>query len=184
MNDVERIYNELSAVRSLLRAQGTPSDVVSFEELGAKTLLLCAASFFERRISSLLLEIAGDTGSNRLFCAFIEKQALERKFHQLFAWERSNANKFFGLFGDDFSAWMQGQVKADAEMEQSIREFMFVNNRRNVMAHGNFAAISAEVTFDEAWQKYTTALKFVEWLPVKLREAAASRLAVTAAENE
>jgi hypothetical protein len=173
MNDVERVYNELNAVRALLRAQGTPSDVVAFEELGAKTLLLCAASFFERTVCSLLLEAARETGSIPIFCTFIEKQALERRFHSMFAWETSNANKFFGLFGQEFSGWIRQQVRDDAAIDQSVREFMFVNNQRNILVHGNFAAISAEVTFDEAWGKYQTALRFVEWLPVKLREVAA-----------
>lgn len=173
MNDVERVHSELSAVRDLLRAQGTPSDVIAFEELGAKTLLLCAASYFERFICSSLLETAKDTGSIPLFCNFIEKQALERKFHSMFNWDGSNANKFFGLFGQDFSSWIRQQVKDDSSIEQAVREFMFVNNQRNVLVHGNFAAVSAGITFDEAWDRYKTALRFVEWLPSKLREVAA-----------
>lgn len=172
MNDVERIFNELSAVRDLLRAQGTASDVVAFEELGAKTLLLCAASYFERSICSSLLEIASETGSVSIFCTFIEKQALERKFHSMFDWERSNANKFFSLFGPEFSGWIRQQVSNNADIDPSVREFMFVNNQRNILVHGNFAASSAGVTFTEAWEKYKTALRFVEWLPTKLREAA------------
>jgi RiboL-PSP-HEPN len=176
MNDVERVYHELSAVRDLLRAQGTASDVVAYEELGAKTLLLCAASYFERTICSSLLDVAKDTGSTTLFCTFIEKQALERKFHSMFDWDRSNANKFFGLFGQEFSGWIRRQIKDDSAIEQSVREFMFVNNQRNILVHGNFAAVSAGITFDEAWDKYITALKFVEWLPPKLREAGAGAL--------
>lgn len=173
MNDVERVYHELSAVRDLLRAQGTPSDVVAFEQLAAKTLLLCAASYFERSICSSLLEVAGETGSVQLFCTFIEKQALERKFHSMFDWKQPNANKFFALFGQEFSVWIRKQIRDDAGIDQSVREFMFVNNQRNILVHGNFAAISAEVTFEEAWSKYQAALRFVEWLSIKLREAAA-----------
>jgi hypothetical protein len=173
MTDVDRIYGELSAVRDLLREKGPPSDVVSFEELAAKTLLLCAASYFERQICSSLLQIARETGSSVLFCTFIEKQALERKFHSMFDWKQSNANAFFGLFGQDVRNWMRDLVKGDDGLSDAVREFMFINSQRNRLVHGNFAATTAEVTFGEVWQKYQMALKFTEWLPIRLREAAA-----------
>lgn len=38
MNDVERVFGELSAVRDLLRKQESASDIISFEEIGAKTV--------------------------------------------------------------------------------------------------------------------------------------------------
>src|SRR5438105_109253 len=119
MSDVDRIYKELSAVRTLLREKGPPSDVVSFEELAAKTLLLCAASYFEREICSCLLRVARETGASAVFCTFIEKQALERKFHSMFDWKQPNANAFFGLFGQEVRDWMRDLVKADDNLDSA-----------------------------------------------------------------
>lgn len=172
MNDVERVYNELRAVRALLTERGEPSDLVAFEQLSAKTLLLCAASFFERYISASLLETAGATGTSPIFRTFIEKQALERKYHSMFDWDRSNTNKFFALFGPDIRDWMKGIIDADDALAASVREFIFLNSERNKLVHGNFAAISTDVTVEEVWQKFTAAEKFSEWLVGKLKEAA------------
>jgi hypothetical protein len=172
MTEVERIYEELVAVRSLLEQKGSASDLVAFENLAAKTLLLSAASFFERQICASLIRVASETGTKDIFCTFIEKQALERRFHTLFDWNRQNANSFFSLFGPDLKNRLQAAVAADGSLEKSVQDFMFVNSQRNRVVHSNFAAASAEATFDELWQKFNSALEFSNWLPNQLKEAA------------
>lgn len=172
MNDVERIYNDLTAVRTLLESHGQMSDRVSFEEISAKTIVLAAASYFEKEVTSTLLTIARETGSNRIFCTFIDKQALERRFHSMFSWRAPNANAFFGLFGPDVKDWFIAQIKANEDVSAGVREFMFLGGRRNEIVHGNFAVIAADITFEEAFKKFKTALNFVSWLPETLRAAA------------
>ncbi|MFL9827871.1 HEPN domain-containing protein [Rhodoplanes sp. SY1] len=172
MSDVDRVFGELRALRDLLRKQGEASDVVSFEELAAKTLLLCAASYFERHICSSLIQAARETGSSEVFCSFIEKQALKRKYHTLFDWTKPNANAFFGLFGQSVKEALCDRVSKDEGLESAVREFMFINSQRNKLVHDNFAGTSAEVTFEEAWTKYNVALKFADWLPTGLKNAA------------
>ncbi len=174
MNDVERVHAELATVRAVLAARDGPSDLIAFDQLATKTLLLCAASYFERVICSSLLETAAATGTKPVFRTFIEKQALERKDHTMFDWESSNANKFFGLFGDDFRNLMKQLVSTDDDLTAAVREFMFITNERNKLVHGNFAGISTDITFQEVWKKFSQAVKFAEWLPEKLREVAES----------
>ena len=171
MTDVERVYNELRAVLSLLKERGEPSDIISFEQLAAKTLVLCAASYFERQICSMLLEVAGATGTTVVFRTFINKQALERRFHSMFNWNSANANAFFGLFGPDVKDWMADLIAADDALVRAVREFMFINSQRNRLVHENFAAMSIDVTLEEVWQKFNTASQFTAWLPERLAEA-------------
>lgn len=172
MNDVDRIYGELRSVSTLLEAQGQISDRVAFNELSAKTIVLCAASYFEREIGRMLIGVARQTGSKDVFCNFLDKQALERKFHTLFDWNRNNANAFFALFGTGTKEKLAEMVKHDAAIEEAIREFLFLNATRNQLVHGNFAAVQAPTTLDEGYAKFNKALAFLVWLPDRLREAA------------
>jgi hypothetical protein len=66
---------------------------------------------------------------------------------------------------------MRDLVDADDSLARAVREFMFINSQRNKLIHGNFAAVSIDVTFEEVWQKYTVASQFTAWLPLRLTEA-------------
>jgi hypothetical protein len=157
---------------ALLEANGGMSDRVAFNELSAKTIVLCAASYFEREVGRMLVAVARQTGSKDVFCKFIDKQALERRFHTMFDWKRNNANAFFGLFGSDVKEKFAGLVKGDDTIGEAIKEFMFLNDQRNQLVHGNFAGTQAVITFEEGYAKFNKALAFLNWLPDRLRDAA------------
>src|SRR4051794_15282760 len=158
MNDVDRIYQELRSVSVVLEARGGPSDRIAFNELSAKTIVLCAASYFEREIGRVLITVARETGSKDVFCNFIDKQGLYRKFFTLFDWKATNANSFFGLFGSSVKQRLTEMVKRDEGIQEAIREFMFLNTQRNQLVHGNFAATQATTTLEEGYAKFNKAV--------------------------
>jgi hypothetical protein len=86
-------------------------------------------------------------------------------------WDRANANTFFGLFGPEIRDWMAGLIAADDALPAAVREFIFINSQRNRLIHGNFAAMSIEVTLEDVWQKFNIASQFTAWLPVRLTQA-------------
>ena len=168
MTEVERIYLELSALRDLTVKAESPSDINAFESLAAKALLLAAASYFERRICEAIEATARDTGAAGPFVNFISKQGLERKYHQLFDWDKPNVNRFLGLFGADYKKIMDEDIQADDVLTTAIRDFMYLGSQRNQLVHKGFASFLLESNMIEIWDKFLSASKFLDWLPKKL----------------
>ena len=94
MNEVERIYQELIALRTIIGKAESPSDQNAFEALAAKTLLLASASYFERLICENIADAARSSGTSDALIQFIVKQGLNRKYHALFNWRNNNINEF------------------------------------------------------------------------------------------
>jgi hypothetical protein len=97
-----RIYCEILSLKKIVDQHGEPSDIVAFEALAAKCLLLAAASYYEKTVCGIIEKHAKDIGASEAFVEFINNQALSRMYHTLFDWEKSNINKFVRLFGGSF----------------------------------------------------------------------------------
>ena len=169
MNEVERIYNELVSIEKILVEANSPSELVAFSSNSSKVMLLAAASYFERRICQDIEMYGREVINLDHIPSFIAKQGLERKYHTLFQWEATNANKFFSLFGARFSAWVKGKVKEES-LEPAIRAFLALGNQRNELVHENYATFPVNSTYEEIWKSFTEGLHFIDWFPVKLRE--------------
>jgi hypothetical protein len=169
MSDVARIRDELSSIRGIVDAALSPSDQAAFGGVATKVLLLSAASFFEKAVCDAILNTALEAGTRPPIATFIQKQALERKYHNLFDWKVSNINSFFGLFGVNCKEELVQLVRRD-NLEGAVRDFIYINSQRNKLVHGNFAAYSLEATFEEVWGKFENAKRLVDWLPNQLRD--------------
>lgn len=172
MTDVERIQAELAAIISLARDAGGPSDQIAAESVAAKTLLLSAASYFERAVCEIIVSSARQGGTRSAYCNFIDKQALERRYHSMFDWRGKNLNQFFGLFGTDAKSRLSEALIAD-DMTEAAKSFIYIGSQRNLLVHENFAGYSLETTFDEVFDRYHQAFHLLEWLRAKLLEEAA-----------
>ena len=84
MNDVERVYKEIVAIKAVVEKEGGPSDISALTAISVKYLILSAASFFERKIVLIIENAAADSGSGEVAREFIKRQALTRKFHAMF----------------------------------------------------------------------------------------------------
>ncbi|MFC5084357.1 HEPN domain-containing protein [Microvirga arabica] len=134
----------------------------------SKVLLLSAASYFEKAVCDVIIDTALEAGTRPPFANFIQRQALERKYHSMFDWKASNINSFFALFGPACKEELMKLSKRDG-LDDAIRDFVYINSERNKLVHGNFAGFSLEATFEEIWGKFSNAKRVVEWLPHQIK---------------
>lgn len=167
---VDRLYDEFEALKRHLDEAGEVSLRSTADENFRKSLLLAAASYFERRISDLVVEFAKESFQiDHPIIEFLKNKAISRQYHTYFKWDSSNANQFFGLFGETFRIFMVKEIKSDFELETSIKAFLELGNDRNRLVHQDFGTFPLEKTSDEIYQLYKSALRFVDSLPLKLR---------------
>jgi hypothetical protein len=170
LTPVDRLYEESSSV---IRALGVsePSLAVAAGDNFRKTLVLAAASHFEYRVSSCVLEfIQEQAAGSYLVISFVKNKAIARQYHTWFKWDETNANQFFGLFGNDFKKMMTERVKLSEELKNSIRSFLEIGNERNKLIHQDFASFPMEKTLDEIFELYKQSLLFVDGLSAYLRD--------------
>lgn len=167
---VDRLYEESSSVIAAL-GRDEPSLAVAAGDNFRKALVLAAASYFEFRVSTCVLEFVHErTNGNGLVVGFVKNKAISRQYHTWFKWEETNANHFFGLFGSQFKQMMAERIKASEDLRGSIRAFLEVGNERNKLVHQDFASFSLEKTLEEIYGLYRQSLLFVDGLASHLRE--------------
>lgn len=170
---VDRLYAESSAVIHAL-GSSEPSLVISAGDNFRKTLVLAAASYFEHRMSTCVLDFVRErTNGSGIVIGFVKNKAVSRQYHTWFKWDDSNANQFFGLFGSEFKQMMVERVKASDELRASIRAFLEIGNERNKLVHQDFASFSLEKTLDEIYALYQQALLFVDGFAIHLKDCEA-----------
>lgn len=167
---VDSLYNEFRQMSLLFSSAGEVSLGVSLDNNFRKSLVLAAASYFEHRVTTDVIDFSRDSaGLSPLIPSFIKNKAVSRQYHTWFDWERSNANSFFSLFGQEFRSHMESAMKKNSAVSKYISDFMSIGLTRNRLAHQNYATISLEKTADEIYIQYLSALKFVDMLPSELR---------------
>ena len=168
---VDRLQGEFSEILDFLK-QGHEISLhnVADENL-KKTLLIASASYFEQRLTEEVNRFAEEvTAKDHALTYLVKNKAVSRQYHSWFDWEKSNANKFFALFGPDFRNCMEREVKTDNELKSSIRAFLEIGLERNRLAHQNFGSYSLEKQSEEVYELHKTAMRFVEWFPSAIRK--------------
>ena len=132
------------------------------EETLRKTLLLAAASHFERELTNLIREIVRiHSGGAEVIEEFVQNKAIKRQYHTYFNWQARNANSFFGLFGKGFRSHMASRVRRDPNLGQAIQAFLELGRDRNLLVHEDFANFSIEKTRNDIFQRYTEERIFI-----------------------
>jgi hypothetical protein len=152
-------------------------------------LLLSAGSYFEHQVTKILSDFVREKSNNdERIINFLEKQAISKRYHTLFDWGKqdkledlkTNANAFWKLFGDDFKAQVETELKGHAQeipeeiqarqkITSSIEAFIEIGHHRNILVHSNFAAYDYEQkTTDEIYQLFQKAEPFISYLQNKL----------------
>ena len=167
---IDRIYWGANDISDHLRTESSLSVVA--EEIFGKYLLLASASYFEERVKTILLDyVEESSGGNERLVELVRNKVTDRGYYTLFEWERSNANRFWGLFGKSFRAKMSARVEGDASLNNSVRAFLKLTQDRNDLIHGNIGSSPIEKTSAEIYDAYKIALEFVDALPQLLRES-------------
>jgi len=170
---VTTMFAEHRAVAEHLAARGEVSFANIVEDNFRKSLLLAAASYFEHKLTFSVMEFALEQTNNvDLIPSVVHSKAINRQYHTWFAWDTSNANQFFKMFGDNFLAFMKLQVKEDEKLERSIAAFLSIGLARNRLAHNDFASFTLEKTSQEVFEEFELGRYFVDKVPELLRKCA------------
>lgn len=168
---IDTLYQEFKGIAELLERGGEISLRSAADNTFRKVLLLSAASFFEDRITTEIVSFCTErAGRDEMVASFVKNKAISRQYHTLFDWDKRNANKFFGLFGEGFLEFMKAEVDGSEDLRTAIEAFLVIGDERNRLVHTNFAALVMEKTADEIYQLYQQALRFVVGLSETLRK--------------
>jgi hypothetical protein len=167
---IDKMNGEFLALINLLDRERETSMKVMIDSLFKKTLALAAASYFENEISKLLIDLPNIRAvDDVLISNLIKNKAIYRQYHTYFNWEGNNANQFFGYFGEEFKSKANEDVKKDDKLAKAIRDFLWLGNTRNQLAHLNFASFALDLTAAEIYEKYISASYFIEYVDTKMR---------------
>lgn len=170
---IDRIYGDIDQLLLLLSSTGEISLRSSADDTCRKSLLLSVASYFEVRLSQIVIEFVEEqTCDKHIVVSLVKSKAISRQYHTWFDWEQNNANKFFALFGNEFKESVTKVVKEDQNLDASIKSFLELGRDRNRLVHQDYASFPLEKTSAEIYQSYQSALRFVDWTPDALREYA------------
>lgn len=168
---IDTMYDEFNFLLSVLDNAKEISLRSMADSIFKKTLALSAASYFEHEIRRILLKyVALKSSNDELISNFIVNKAIERQYHTYFDWEKSNANKFFSLFGDIFKESSKNDVRQDDNLARAIKSFLELGDIRNRLAHLNFAQMILDKTADEVYEQYKEAIIFIKYFEMKLIE--------------
>ncbi|MDR0951472.1 MAG: hypothetical protein LBM18_00915 [Oscillospiraceae bacterium] len=161
---IESLKREYEELNVYFQKGDQLSFQISTNDLYKRVLLLAASSYFEAEITGMITEYSRKhTKSDPMLLSFIQNKAIARQYHTFFDWKSSNANSFFGLFGDTAKA-KANELLSDQESLNAIKSFLELGCERNKLVHLNFIEARVDKTFDEIYKQYIIACGFIEKL--------------------
>ena len=179
---IDRLYNDYVAMKTHLESTKEISLLSNYTNTFRKVLVLSSGSYFEDRITSILMEYIDKCSSGDVRIRnFIYNPAISGRYHTLFAWGKQNdpanpekkANKFYSLFGPEFADIIKkdlnepytkfGDRKED--INNAIQAFLELGHLRNIIVHSNFAEYSYDQkTPEEIYELHKKANLFVDYV--------------------
>lgn len=132
-----------------------------------KNLVVFCANFFELFTLDSLPILLSD---KKTVCSFLRKQALDRRYHQLFDWDKQNVNKFLTCFGENFRDKISKEIEADQDLKNKMGSFLELGRWRNKLVHEGFKleAIN-EKSIDDIWSNFVKSCDFYKFILDKLK---------------
>ena len=163
--DIETFYASHKAVVDFLIAQGQPTFASDTNNNFRRSLILAIASSFEHEIANMICEIpAVHAGSNLIVKGLVEEKVIPRQYHTYFDWEKKNANKFFSMFGSEYSELARKRVGADLTLEQAVKDFLALGDTRNWLVHLDYVNFDIEKSPDDIISMYRSATIFISFV--------------------
>ncbi len=172
---VDNLYDQYTQLNDYLSEAGEITLQSVANENFRKALLIAAGSHFEVKLRDELLKFFGEASNNHpLTLKFIDNQAIQRQFHSFFDWNAPNANRFFRLFGEEFSDYMKAEVKSEVDLDRAAKAFIEIGAERNRLVHQDFGSYSLEKTSKEIYDLYRDGSRFLTIFLTKLRSFASN----------
>ena len=160
---IKGLYDEYSELINFCRDNNQVSFEMYINNTYKKALLLSAASYFETVITKAIHNYAVSASNNDpKLISLIDNKALNRQYHTLFNWKENNSNQFWGTFGESTKIKAKKEIKDQGLTDAEIA-FMEIGRERNNLVHRNYVEAVVNYTFEEIYNKYIDACKFVEF---------------------
>ncbi len=162
-NPIEELRASQEAALSYVIRAGDVSLQLRMQEEFKKSLVLAAASYFEKCLTESVIHLyeSGSNG-NEMLVSVVRAKTVERRYHEWFDWNARNANRFFRAFGAEFKEHMESKLQTNPEAVRAVQAFLELGRLRNEVVHENYAAHSVPLTVEEIGRLYEDALHFVE----------------------
>ncbi len=164
---VDEFYNDYKQLLRLLEDAKEASLRVWANDRLSRTLVLVSANHFESEVKGMLVNLVQKKSGSPLVAAFLQK-SMERRYHDYFDWDVENANRFFGMFGEDFKKRCVGEVRDQPSCLEGMKAFMEIGRTRNDLVHKQLLGIQLTKTADEFYELHRKALVFVEYVRAQL----------------
>lgn len=162
---IENQYKDAKELYNYLMNKEEISYATYIDDVYKKVLLLSAASYFEKMISTTLVDFANRAGKNDIRLAYlIQNKVIQRQYHTFFNWDSKNSNQFWGMFGDDQKSKARTEIDGNEELRQAEQAFLNLGRQRNLLVHENFAEQVINYTVDDIYNNYKMACIFIEYV--------------------
>lgn len=172
---VDILWEEITSIQKILGEAKEGSSLNDYNKTIRKVLLLSCASFFEVEMTKMLKRYVRKVSNNdEKLVNFLEKQAINQKYHTLFNWGEPNnpdghygekkqgINQFTGLFGKKFKDLVENEIENNEEFKNGKACFIEIGHIRNILAHNDFASYLYEnKTPEDIFDLYTKAKCFI-----------------------
>lgn len=167
---IERQYEDETHLYEYLMQHGEVSYASYLDAAYRKVLALSAASFFESKVSEIIIQYARIvSGKDKRITELVRRKVIERQYHTLFEWKTKSTNSFWALFGDDTKLKVKTELSQNAELKEAEENFLYVGNLRNLIVHENFAEYEiCNITAKKIYEKYQSACEFVTYIETVL----------------
>jgi len=169
-NVVEVTYKNFKEVIAYLEESKEPSLNTWTKNGFAKVLILTIASYFEAEIIKIIVNYANESCQNKKIPELVRNKISSREYSKLFDWDKGNANKFFALFGQEFKKQAVGEIDDLSFVQEGIKSFLELGEKRNEMVHTNFGNVSISDTPEEIYDKYKKATNFIKYFRESLNK--------------
>lgn len=172
MNErIEELWNDHGDLVTHLQTNNQLQLLSRAHDSFRKTLIIAVASYFEVQLTQTIVGLYRETGHGAgVLAEFVNRQAIGKRFAQLFQWSSPNANSFYNLFGPDFASHMKQKVQKDERLDNSIKAFLEIGHLRNQLVHQNYADFQLDKTLEEIYGLYKLAINFLIEFPIAIRE--------------
>ena len=156
-----RLVAEHQDACEFLRESHQLSYAIALEREVSKALVLGAASYFEKRITTFIAAMTTHLGDTRV-TALVRLKAIKRQYHTYFAWDKRKLGPFKTLFGDIVADALKKLTREHPTFKLDQDAFLEIGQLRNVLVHSNFATHTLDGTTEEWITKYKSASRFVD----------------------
>lgn len=163
--EIDDFYETHQALYAFLIEKGEPSFANEASNNFRRSLVLAIASYFEVLVTSIVKDVPRVHGNAHPFlCGLIDVKVIPRQYHTYFDWDKSNANTFFKLFGQDFATKAANDVKSNSDLNQSVRDFLDLGSTRNKLVHLNYVTFDVDKTPEDIYRLFKSAMGFIAYI--------------------